>query len=270
MEQLKSFLPGVFQQNTTPPKRSFQEHQLRPMVYRPPEINDSPEAWQDYHTRLKRDGYTYLPNCPKCCGKGFVHPQIDGKADYQKVIPCDYAGCLVNSKERYMRGDSYLKQIGIMNNQQTFAAFSQELGTETSYSAFYYLAYPGDKPDKRLIPFLLCYGSPGNGKTHLCNALGIVLNENKIGLRLYAVADLLSDLKIAMADNSLDLKMRFLKTIPALILDDYGVNYGSEWELSKIDEIFTARFRDERITVMTTNLDFDSLPERIKSRFKDS
>ena len=74
----------------------------------------------------------------------------------------------------------------------------------------------------------------------------------------------------SMADNSLELKIRFLKTIPALILDDYGVNYGSEWELSKIDEIFTARFRDERITVMTTNLDFDSLSERIKSRFKDS
>jgi primosomal protein DnaI len=121
-----------------------------------------------------------------------------------------------------------------------------------------------------MIPFLLCYGSPGNGKTHLCNALAIVLNENKIGLRLYAVADLLSDLKMAMADNSIELKIRFLKTIPALILDDYGVNYGSEWEFAKIDEIFTARFRDERITVMTTNLDFDSLPERIKSRFKDS
>ena len=241
------------------------------MVYRNPKIADSPEDWKEYYKKVKRNGYAPLPNCPRCFGVGFLHPRnVNNEIDFTKLINCTYAGCLEDSKQRYLRGDSYLKQIGIMNSEQTFASFRQEIGTADAYAAFYWLSYPEQRDDKTLKPFLLCAGTPGNGKTHLCNAAAMVLNEKKIGVRLYAVADMISDLKMAMHDNLLELKMQFLKTIPALILDDYGVNFGSEWELSKIDEIFTARFRDEKITVITTNLDFAALPERIRSRFMDS
>jgi len=75
---------------------------------------------------------------------------------------------------------------------------------------------------------------------------------------------------MAMNNNTLELRMQFLKSIPALLLDDYGVNFGSPWEMSKIDEIMTSRFRDEKITVMTTNLKLTEIPERIVSRFGDS
>jgi len=271
MERIKNLLPGHRDnsQALTPiPTNTGENNKLKPMVYRVPEIDDSPEAWEGYHKKIKRNGYAALPNCPRCKGFGVINPRNeDGKVIYEQLKTCDYAGCLVDSKARYQRGDSYLKTIGIVDSSQDFATFRQELGTKEAYAAFYWLAYPEQRNDKKLRPFLLCYGNTGNGKTHLCNAAALVLNEKKIGLRVYAVADMIADLKMAMADHLLELKMQFLKTIPALLLDDYGVNFGSEWEISKMDELLSARFRDERITILTTNLDIMSLPERIRSRF---
>jgi DNA replication protein DnaC len=241
------------------------------MVYRAPRIHDGPEDWADYYHKLKYIGYAALPNCPKCAGSGRIHPRIEGKISYQSpLLTCEFTGCLADSFKAYKSGESYLKSIGVMSTEQVFGTFRQEIGTQAAYAAFFYLAWPEQGPAKKRIPFLLCYGNPGNGKTHLCNALAIELNEQKIGVRLYAVADLLTDLWAGMKDHTVDLKLNFLKSIPALILDDYGVNFGADRELAWIDEIWTARFREEKITVMTMNKGFETLTPRIKSRFMDN
>ena len=63
------------------------------------------------------------------------------------------------------------------------------------------------------------------------------------------------------------------KKMPALILDEWGQNYGSIWEEQKLEEIFVARERAELITIITSNLEpdqLDKMPERIISRFRDA
>jgi len=194
MESIRRFLPGssLPGQDTKNPKTSSGSV-LKEMVYRPPQIHDGPQDWEDYYKKLKKTGYAALPNCPKCKGKGWQHPRIDGEVSYvAKLLSCDYAGCLEDSFKRYKAGESYLKSIGVMSSEQTFGTFRQELGTRDAYAAFYWLAWPEQSENKTRVPFLLCYGGTGNGKTHLCNALAIELNNQKIGVRLYAVADMIS------------------------------------------------------------------------------
>ena len=63
--------------------------------------------------------------------------------------------------------------------------------------------------------------------------------------------------------------MSGLKVIPALIMDEWGQNYGTDWEEQKLEEIVIARERAGLITIITSNLEPDKLPERIESRFRD-
>ena len=221
---------------------------------------------------MEDTGYAALPNCPKCSGKGYLFPIVKGKIDFEHRRTCNYSGCLRESIERYKTGASYLKTIGLISDEANFTSFRQEIGTQSAYAAFYWLAFPDQEHPRR--PFLLCYGNTGNGKTHLCNALGIELNKQHIGVKMYAVADLMSELKMGMNNNTVEMKLSFVKSIPALILDDYGVNQCTEWEKAKLEEIIGSRYRsvvlgEKKITVLTTNRDVTELPERVLSRFND-
>lgn len=210
--------------------------------------------------------YEPNPDCVVCKGAGRVHPLDDGgKPIFGELVLCTATGCLAESFQAYLRGDSQLKTKGVSSKNQTFETFDRQVkGVKEAFNSFYELAY-----GETNLSFLLVYGGTGNGKTHLCQAVTIVLNKRGIDARLYTVADLMAKLKESISNNTTEAEVKMLKELPGLILDDLGVEYGSVWELSKIEEIVDARYRAELITVLTTNRDLDQLSERIVSRFSD-
>ena len=109
----------------------------------------------------------------------------------------------------------------------------------------------------------------GNGKTHLLNAIANRVIERGVGAKLVLMADLLGELKIAIASNETDNIKSAYKDIPYLLLDDLGVEVGTDWEKATIDDILTGRWARGRFTIVASNLDIEDLPERIQSRFKD-
>ncbi len=117
---------------------------------------------------------------------------------------------------------------------------------------------------------LLIYGTPGNGKTHLCDATIVELLKRGIDCRLWTVSDLVSKLKESIPENTTELMISKLKMLPALILDEWGQNYGSDWEVQKLEEIVIARDREGLITIITTNLELEKMPERVISRARDA
>jgi len=55
-----------------------------------------------------------------------------------------------------------------------------------------------------------------------------------------------------------------------LILDDVGMGgTGSNWEWGEFEEIICYRYKNELLTVVTTNMDIPQLPDRVVSRFRD-
>lgn len=215
----------------------------------------------------KEEGYTSNPNCPVCKGAGFVHPRMsNGKADYAQVISCDAKDCVVDQRRIYQTTKPYLKKKGV-NRFKSFDNFKPVLGVETTLAAFKDIAFNTDAP-----PLLFVYGITGNGKTYLCEATVTELLKRGIDCRLWVVADLVSKLKESISENTTELLVSSLKKLPALILDEWGQNYGSIWEEQKLEEIVVARERSELITIITSNLEPDQLgkmPERIISRFRD-
>lgn len=218
-------------------------------------------------------GYAPNPYCAVCHGFGRVHPRLpSGKPDYSQVIPCQAEGCLEEQKRIYELTEPYMKERGV-SKFNSFDNFKPVLGAETTLDAFKDIAFNSEAP-----PLLLVYGTPGNGKTHLCEATVIELLKRGIDCRLWTVADLISTLKESIPENTTELLMNKLKKLPALILDEWGQNYGSMWEEQKLEEVFVARERAGLITIITTNLEplaigeeakKGQIPERVVSRFRD-
>lgn len=218
-----------------------------------------------------RSGYAPNPHCKVCRGFGFVHPLLpNGKPDYSQVVLCRAEGCIESQKRVYMSTEPYIKEKGV-SKFNTFDSWRPVLGAENTLDAFKDIAFNEGTP-----PLLLVYGPTGNGKTHLCEATVIELLKRGVDCRLWAVADLVSKLKESIPENTTELLINRLKNIPALLLDEWGQNYGSVWEIQKLEEIVIAREREGLITIITTNLEPDKMieegmmPERVVSRFRDA
>lgn len=209
----------------------------------------------------------YMPlfNCPQCKGAGFVYPhRTDGSEDYQRVIPCNHPGCLGDSFRAHQRGE-IIQQSGVIGLQQTFETFNKAIpGAQKAYTAAQKIAEGlGD------FIWLIIYGGVGNGKTHLLNAIANRAIERGIAVKLIMMAELLSELRMGIATHQTDGKMKELKQVSYLLIDELGLEYGADWEKEKIEELLAARWANGRFTVVATNRDIEDLPPRLKSRFQD-
>jgi len=194
------------------------------------------------------------PDCPVCKGAGFVHPRRGGKIVYNEIVPCQAPDCLAAN----MRGNG-------PSARQTFQTFQSVPGAEKAFKAARALAY-----GEATFIWLLLYGPPGNGKTHLCNAIVKVVRERNLDVRMVLAADLFTILRDAMETHKTDMLLRKFKDIFFLAIDDYGVEYGTDWEGAKFDELMTSRYATAKPTVLITNKDISDLPGRIASRFRDT
>lgn len=227
---------------------------------------------EENEARRERIGYAPNPFCDACGGFGFVNPRFAGKVEYGKQMNCRAPGCLDESFHHYKSTGAFLEVKGVTSRLQTFDKFDARPGTEASYSAFYFLAY--GKSDK---PLLLCYGSNGCGKTHLCNALTAVLIDKGISAHMYNFGELVRSLRASIDDKSTEQWVKVLKGVPALVIDDFGIgmakNMGmieTDWTMGLLDEVFDARWDKKLITVVTSNWDLKDFSPRMSSRFRDA
>ena len=194
-----------------------------------------------------------------------MHPRkAGGGVDYARAVPCRAADCLLERVSVYRSGEPFARAQGVTAPQQTFETFDPVPGT---VEALKYARAIGDGTSQFI--WLLIYGGVGNGKTHLCNALARRALGRGVDVRIKAVAELFSELRSSFDTHGSEGVMEGLKRTFLLVLDDLGVEYGSDWEKAKFDELMTARFANARPTVLTTNRDLNELPPRIRSRFED-
>jgi len=228
-------------------------------------ISEPEEELKEFEKEWEGVPYKPLFNCPQCKGGGFVYPRNpDGSGDYKRVTPCNHPGCLGDNTRTYHRGEM-VQQSGVVGLTQTFETFNAEVpGVRKAYKAAWKIAEgEGD------FIWLILYGGVGNGKTHLLNAIANRVMERGTSVKLIMMAELLADLRMAIEDKQADFKMKVLKEVPYLLIDELGLEYGTEWEKEKIEELLAARWNNGRFTVVATNRDIEELPPRLKSRFRD-
>jgi DNA replication protein DnaC len=121
--------------------------------------------------------------------------------------------------------------------------------------------------------WLLLEGTYGCGKTHLAAAVGNMRLEKGDAVLFITTPDLLDHLRSTFGPTSeagYDETFDRVRNAPILILDDLGAENASPWAQEKLFQLLNHRYSRRLPTVITTNIDLDTLDPRIRSRLLDS
>lgn len=119
--------------------------------------------------------------------------------------------------------------------------------------------------------FVFC-GKPGTGKTHLACAIGNAVMQNHGASALFiTVFDAIQRVKATYSDKDQSERtvMRSFAEPDLLILDEVGVQFGTEFEKVIITDIINRRYNDMRPTIILSNLDETELGEYLGARVMD-
>ena len=104
---------------------------------------------------------------------------------------------------------------------------------------------------------LLFWGAVGTGKSFLAGCIANVLLEQEIPVRMTNFEEVLNDLSSNFSEKNEYIKS--LCRFPLLILDDFGMERGTEYGLEQIYAVIDGRYRSGKPLIVTTNLTLNEL-----------
>jgi DNA replication protein DnaC len=163
---------------------------------------------------------------------------------------------------------------------QRFSTFQETLGNKKArISSHKFAATFGkwclESIEMDRYPFLLLYGPPGVGKSHLLHAILWDLMEKDIKGAYFQAEELFDELRGGFGSNrredswTYDERVNFCKKIPLLIIDDVGAQAETDWSMAKLDMLVDYRYRSEGALVIATNGPLKIIPPRIMDRLKE-
>ena len=99
---------------------------------------------------------------------------------------------------------------------------------------------------------LLLWGGVGTGKSFLAGCIANALMEQEVPVRMTNFARILNELNSSLSGRNdvVDKLCRY----PLLIIDDFGMERGTEYALEQIYNIVDSRYRSRKPLIVTTNL----------------
>jgi len=121
----------------------------------------------------------------------------------------------------------------------------------------------------------LFVGKPGTGKTHL--AVGIMThimrkNFGRVSVRFTSVSRIIRRLKDSYRKDGEESEvevMRDYSKCALLVIDEVGVQFGTDFEKNTLFDIINDRYENMRPTVLTSNLSADGVREYLGERAFD-
>lgn len=119
---------------------------------------------------------------------------------------------------------------------------------------------------------LIFSGKAGAGKTHLaCSIAHEVINQGA-NVQFSTVAEVMRQIKSTFAkdaDTTEQEEIDHFSNIQLLILDEVGMDYGTDFNKALIFEILNNRYENVLPTILLTNLDTKALTEYLGERLVD-
>lgn len=212
------------------------------------------------------------PQCPLCKDAGYLRFDVPiTDPNFGRLVPCV---CRVREQERRRHED--LLRIGNLSafEQSTFEQFDPGINRDVNEAWRIAMDYARD-PKGSGTPWIFFHGRCGTGKTHLAAAIANYYITHQGGRALFTIVpDLLDHLRAtfnpAMTDGiTYDQRFQDVREVPLLVLDDLGTENATPWAKEKLFQIFNHRYNEGLSTVVTSNLDFKQIDERIVSRLSD-
>ena len=104
---------------------------------------------------------------------------------------------------------------------------------------------------------LLLWGGVGTGKSFFAGCIANALMEQEVPVRMTNFARILNELNNSFSGRNdiVDKLCRY----PLLVIDDFGMERGTEYALEQIYNIVDSRYRSRKPLIVTTNLTLDEI-----------
>jgi DNA replication protein DnaC len=119
---------------------------------------------------------------------------------------------------------------------------------------------------------LVFCGSPGTGKTHLACAIAKSVAQSGRSTRYFTVQELIRSIRATWQPGSReseDTVLRRLQKLDFLVLDEVGVQFGTEAERTQLTEVMDMRYRAMKPTLVVSNCTRSELKKYLGERIAD-
>ena len=157
----------------------------------------------------------------------------------------------VSERLRHEKQVETLKRSGFTDASMREWTFANDNGgcPQMQHAKFYVEHFA--EMEERNIGYLL-WGAVGTGKSFFAGCIANALMEQEIPVRMTNFASILNDLNAAYdAKNEV---IDRLNRCRLLILDDFGMERGTEYGLEQVYNVIDSRYRRKKPLIVTTNL----------------
>ncbi len=205
------------------------------------------------------DGILYCGKCrtpkqfrmeaPPMKGRLLPHPcrceqeRLDREAEEQEA-------------RRHRQAVADLKSKGLTDPAMREWTFANDNGKcpQMKHAHFYVDNWPTIRAEN--IGYLL-WGGVGTGKSYFAGCIANALMEQEVAVRMTNFALILNDLTASFEGRN-EYIARLCRS-PLLILDDFGMERGTEYGLEQVYNVIDSRYRSRRPLIVTTNLPLQDL-----------
>ena len=149
-----------------------------------------------------------------------------------------------------------LKRRGFTDPAMRGWTFANDNGKcpQMKHAHFYVENWPTMQEEN--IGYLL-WGGVGTGKSYFAGCIANALMEQEVAVRMTNFALILNDLTASFEGRN-EYIARLCRA-PLLILDDFGMERGTEYGLEQVYNVVDSRYRSRRPLIVTTNLSLQDL-----------
>jgi len=214
--------------------------------------------YQVVYTKLSEDMVIRSAVCKPCHEAGQKKAEEDSKKEQQAA-----------QKERRQRR---LIKAGVSKRliDKTFDDYVVTLPGQAKAKAKCE-ALTADVLEGKQTGSLILNGGVGTGKTALCAAIANRLVDTKT-VRITKTIDLVRELKETWSKDCQDTEKGLIKhysLLDLLVIDEIGVQYGSETERLFLFDIIDGRYNEMKPTIIISNLGMDAITAAVGERIID-
>lgn len=222
-------------------------------------------------------------HCPVCRDVGWVtRTNVPGEPGFGKPIPCECQRKPDPFPEgRRFRFDNYRVTVHPIGPSGDKTCDCDHPTAPCAFSTSLVNCVQSWASSSSAFRWLVLQGPPGGGKTHLAYASFFALVDRGCDVVHLRATDLFDALKAGFNANPktpgrdsdatpFDALWHRITTVEWFVLDDLGMELGSEWARERLDSLFDYRYLHQLPTLVTTNLLLSELPDRLGSRLQDT